>query len=454
MVSGNDNLVNSVLSVSNPVVNVVNVINEVKLENEVNKVSDHTLLENIGYNFVISDKLLGHGSYGDVYLATDEKGKQIAIKCCNLDEYGIPNILESSIMMSLIHPYINRALRIQASEKKLYIIQELAITDLSEHTKRNKGNHTPKIDQLRTWCFSLAHAVYALHGEGIIHGDIKASNVLLYADNSIKLADFTLAIKQWSNKESFTHTACTCTHRPLECLLQRPWTKSLDIWSLACTFYEIAYGELLFPYQGCLEPEETKKTKAAKLRLRDRSANVIIDWATRGPSKADGNKETIQEIGINQFPLKYIPFKLCDEYNSPEMETFNDLLNKMLIVDPFKRLKIEEVLRHPFFYGLKAPMYLSVKRPVKKIKLEEEARVNRYIQRYTNNTTVQALALNIYCSCNDLNNIDEHVRAATCVWIAAKIIVGYPPKMTLQLHLILMTEREICHNLSFRLHQL
>lgn len=411
---------------------------------------DHTLLGDVGYSFVISDKLLGHGSYGDVFLATDENGKQVAVKCCNIDSTGIPNILEASIMGSMVHPYLNRALRILASDTKLYIIQELAQTDLAQYTRRDKGNHKPSMNELRRWCFSLSQAVSALHREDIIHADIKASNVLLYSDGSIRLTDYTLATKKWSPTEKFTHNVCTCTHRPLECLMRRSWDESLDIWSLGCTFYEIAYGELLFPYQGLLEADQKAKDKDAKIRLRNRSINAIIDWSSRGP-----NPPTSYEvIGTTQFPIDYVQFILCDDFNKSEMSVFNDLLCKMLIVDPFRRLTIDQVIAHPFFQGMKPPVYLSVKRPLNKIPLAEQARVSRYIQRYTNNDTIQSLALNLYCRCNDLNTISEHVRAAVCTWIASKIVVGYPPTITLPPNQILSTEREICHNLLFRLHSI
>lgn len=420
---------------------------------------DHNLFGDIGYSFIISDQLLGHGSYGDVFLATDEHGKEVAVKCCPINENGIPNILEASIMASMSHPYLNRALRIQASDTKLYIIQERAVIDLARYTRRNDGNHKPSQDELRHWCYCLTQGVAALHSEDIVHADIKASNVLLYSDGIIRLTDYTLATKKWSPGEKFTHNVCTCTHRPLECLMRRSWDQSLDIWSLGCTFYELAYGELLFPYQGVLEkddregkPTDKQTEKDAKLqakrRLRERSINAIIDWANRGP-----NPPTSYEvIGTGQFPIDYVPFVLCSDFEKPEMQVFNDLICKMMDVDPARRLTIDQVIVHPFFQGMKSPIYLSVRRPINKISVTEQARVSRYIQRYNNNEIVQSLAMNMYCRCNDLSSLSEHIRAAVCTWIACKVVLGYPPSITLSPNQILAGEREVCHNLLFRLH--
>lgn len=204
----------------------------------------------IGTRFDVTSTMLGHGSYGDVYLARDEYQKSYAVKCCEITNTGISNILEATIMGSFSHPCLNNALHIQASAKKLYIIQDLAESDLAKHTRRVRGNHQPSLAELRQWCFCLSQAVAVLHSRGVIHADIKASNVLLYADGAIRLSDFTLATKKWRKGEKFTKNVCTCTHRPLECLLKQEWDEALDIWSLGCTFYEIAYGVLLFPYQN------------------------------------------------------------------------------------------------------------------------------------------------------------------------------------------------------------
>jgi serine/threonine protein kinase len=410
--------------------------------------TDHALAGKIGYAFVISDKLLGRGGFGNVYLANDENGNRVAIKCCDIKSTGIPNILEASIMGTIIHPYLNRALRIQASEHKLYIIQEVAKSDLSQHTRRDRGNFKPPIDLLRKWCYSLAQAVSVLHSNGIIHADIKSGNVLIYDDDSVKLTDFTLATKKWHKDQQFEHNACTYTHRPLECLLSRKWDESLDIWALGCTFYEIAYGELLFPYQGVLEPEKVEKDKEYKRRLRERSINAIIDWSSRGPNPPT----SFEFIGIKSYPIDYLPFILRDDYYEPEMSDFNDLWCKMLSVDPALRPTIKEVMDHKFFTGLTPVIYMSVVRPVNIIPVAEHARVSRYIQRYSSNPIIQELALILYRRCNNITTINEHVQAATCTWIASKIVVGYPPEIQINQQQLLSAERDICHNLLFRLH--
>lgn len=412
--------------------------------------NDQSLLKDTGCNFTILDRLIGHGSYGDVYLGVDENGKQVAVKCCDLDSDGIPNILETSIMSSLVHPCLNNALNIKATDKKLYIIQPLAKTDLARYTRKDKGNYKPSSDELRRWCFSICQAVAVLHSENIIHADIKASNVLLFYDGSIKLTDFTLAVKKTEPQQKFTYNICTCTHRPLECLLKEPWDESVDIWSLGCTFYEIAYGELLFPYQGALEQNTSK---GAKTRFRKRFINAIIDWSLRGPNKLK------EKVDLELFSVNFIPFEFCAEYYRPEMELFNDMIHQMLMVEPSRRPNISQVLLHPYFNGLKTTSYISIRRPLNKIKIPEYTRILKYIEKFTQDKSIQDLAIKIYCSCNNLENFDENLRILTCVWISHKVIMRNAMeentlKQSYSLNQILLMEREICHNLCFRIHSL
>ncbi len=408
----------------------------------------------VGRNFVTSEDLLGYGSYGEVYLATDENGNKYAVKCCKMDDTGIANVMEASIMSSFIHPYLNRAYCIQATESQLYIIQKLALCDLACKTRRNKGRYKPSMDELKIWCHKIAEAVSALHTKNIIHADIKASNVLFYEDGSIKLTDFTLATKKYDNDEMFDHNVCTCTHRPLECFLIQhgyTWNESIDIWSLGCTFYELAYGELLFPYQGSLEPKSARDDPKFKHRVRKRSINALVYWALNGP-----NKTTPEELGFDDLPYKidFISYEFCKEFYDPSMSLFNNLLCKMLDVTPTKRPTIHQVLMHPFFNGMKSPVHMFLVRPVRKLSLAEEARVCRYIQRYTNDITVQNMAIDIYSKCGPLD-LTEHIKSAASVWLASKMVFGYPPDLVdlskKQKNAILMGEREICHDLKFRL---
>lgn len=399
-------------------------------------------------NIRLEQEHLGHGSYGDVFCCVDENGSKLAAKCCAANASGIPNILEASIMATIYHPNLNRALRIQATPEMLYIIQERAVTDLARHTRKDRGGQRPTIDLLRKWCFSLSQAVACLHRQGIIHADIKASNALLYADGTVRLTDYTLSVKKWKSGERFSHVVCTCTHRPPECLMNQPWDFSLDIWSLGVTFFELAYGELIFPYQGVLEPtgEKRNKDRGAKMRLRQRTLDCILNWGERCSNATDCR----QESNIEQ--TDYLPYHLPEDFHHPGYSTFNSLLLSMLQLDPSKRPTIQHVLSHPFFGDLERSNFMVVRPSDVLLSTKELAVAERYINRYTDDEMVKRLALELYVRSSSVREASDHIKTAACVWIASKLVQGVPRNIHAPLHQILSTERIICHHLSFRLH--
>jgi serine/threonine protein kinase len=424
-------------------------------------ISEETLLGSIGVDFRLQERL-GGGAFGDVFRCTDENNNELAAKICETDEEGIPNILEASIMTTIYHPNLNRAVQVYSVPGKLYIIQDLARCDLSRHVR--KLGHRPHVEQLKDWLYSISHALLCLHKQNIIHADVKASNVLLYADGSIRLSDYTLSVKKWFDNECFTSVVCTSTHRPLEVFMRSHWAEPVDIWSLGCTFFELAYGDLLFPYQGHLEPVpyskivNTKEKRDARHRIAGRSINCLLDWALRGPNTPETVETLAQFTGsptISYNDVEYLPFKLPVDFNRPEYKDLNRLILQMLQTDPWKRPDISQIVNDPFFAGMQPPnRYYVITTPPVRIPTRERDRIDRYINRYTDNTLVKRLALELYARSLKLN-LNEHTKIAAAIWVASKLILSNVPKsIKLPAHQILMAERGLCHSLFFRLHSL
>ncbi len=395
---------------------------------------EHLITQPTGYVYTLSNKILGHGSYGNVYLAKDENNKEVAVKCCEIGDIGIPNLMEASMMSSIQHYSLNTSFKTYASSSKIYIIQDKAKNDLAHHTRQDKDNKNIPTDVLRKWFFDIAQAIYILHSENIIHADVKAGNVLLFNDGNVKLTDFTLSVKQWDNNK-FKHNVCTCTHRPIECLTNNEWDKSLDIWSLGCTFYEIAYGELLFPYQGTVDKNISDKA-IAKNRLRLRCINTIIHW---------GNL-TNEKYNVKMDSIDYMKPNLTKRFKRNELKLLNDLIYKMLKLNPSNRITIEQVLNHGFFHSCSLIPYKIIKRKINEI---DESLIGSYIDVFTHNPTVKQIALSLYARCNDLDYIEEYKRIETCVWIATKLTTHKITKSMLPPADVLKYEIDICHNLSF-----
>ena len=295
---------------------------------------------------------ISRGSFGSVYQCQDDKQRTWAAKICRNGERGLPFLLEGSIMCSIQHPNLNASSKVSCDQEYTWFLSDLAKGDF-RHLTHGERKITYAFNQARGWCFQLAQAVKALHTGGIIHADIKSANVLLSSDDKVKLTDFSLSCRVESGKV-LTHKVCTGTHRPPECLLGRPWDISVDIWALGVTFYEIAYGDYLFPYQEF--PHEVGKHPSGwDAIVEKRLLYCISDWirgrrgfpAQTAPWKLPVGKK-----------MEYLPVTLPSAFRDRNRQLLNNLLVQMLQIDPRKRPTIVEVLAHPFFKGMVEPVWM------------------------------------------------------------------------------------------------
>jgi len=388
-----------------------------------------------GKHFVLTDTMLGKGSYGHVYMAKDENNHSVAIKCCKINEFGINNMLECSLMRALQHIHLNNASDIVATKKMLYIIQPLAVCDLHQYTSMHQQNHQCSIDELRLIFHALLQAVSVMHSQHIIHGDIKASNVLLFHDHTVKLTDFTLATKK-TDDQLFVHTVATATHRAPEVYLKTGFDLSVDTWALGVTFYEITYQELLFKNQ--ILDKMDKKT--LKEFVKQTTLNAIRDWC----------QLTNQTPTWHQYNVNYHPVVLSPRYN--DFLIINQLIENMLQIDIKKRPTALELINHDFFTGL-SPVNPTIILPIShKIESQEKARITRYIQQLTDDSQIQQLSLLLYTRLT-LAERGEYDKALGTVWIAMKLLTGNPVDLLKHqsMEWFMMIERDVCHNLGFRL---
>lgn len=410
-------------------------------------------------NKITLQKLLGKGAYGNVYECTDEHGTRMAVKLIEYGSGGIPCLMEASIMATIHHPYLHRSTRIHCAPRTLYIVSELALSDMVKWTRLDKLANIPSLDVLRRWTFSLIQATACLHRQKIIHCDIKASNVLLFsADNNdnnsrdpgvVKLTDFTLATKVFDDSPARRHTICTSTHRPLEVLLNRDWSYPVDIWSLGCTLYEIAYGEVLFPYQGVKSDEGVV--------LKEKNINCLLDWAARNPHGP-------QKISVLPSRDEYIPFRLSSRFVDSKYILFNDLILSMLKVNADERPTIFDLLKHSFFSSpetdknralIIAPMTV-ISTPSYQLNEREINKLSRILSKFTSSSTIINMSIDLYSRCLGIRQssegpIDENVKLMTCLWIISKMFLRISNGGDTPLYKILAMERIICSHLSFRL---
>lgn len=373
-------------------------------------------------------ELIGHGSYGSVYKCVDNYQNILAVKCININDDGIMYLMELSLMASLNHPNLNKTIQIYVSDNKIYLIQELAICDLYRWRKSS----IPSTEQLHSWSYQLIRAVEYLHDHHLIHGDIKATNILLYPNDYIKLTDFTLTTHQdWPKN----NTICTCTHRPLEVWLRRGWDEKVDIWALGCSLFEISYGNSLFPQQNS----------------DDSYINAILDWATKGPIF-----DIITKSLCSYKDVLYKSFVLPESFdlNLP----LNQLIIHMLSPDINMRpsikqcLSIESIKSNPNNPNFPIEDNFILK------KNKILASIRGYVEKWgirRDMEQIVKMSFNLYKRLRGIRNLAYHYKIIGVIWISYKLIFRQildPSVINITIGQINNIERLICYHLGYRIY--
>ncbi|KAL3598029.1 hypothetical protein D5086_005947 [Populus alba] len=116
-----------------------------------------------------------------------------------------------------------------------------------------------KLDKIKCYMQQLLHGLEHCHNRGILHRDIKGSNLLIDSNGNLKIADFGLATFFSSpQKQPLTSRVVTLWYRPPELLLgATEYGVSVDLWSTGCILAELFVGKHIMP--GRTEVEQLHK---------------------------------------------------------------------------------------------------------------------------------------------------------------------------------------------------
>ncbi|CAK9162954.1 unnamed protein product [Ilex paraguariensis] len=98
--------------------------------------------------------------------------------------------------------------------------------------------------QIKCYMKQLLHGIEHCHSRGVMHRDVKASNILVNNEGILKIADFGLAnFLSVRNKQPLTRCVVTLWYWPSELLLgSTNYGVSVDLWSVGCVFAELFIG--------------------------------------------------------------------------------------------------------------------------------------------------------------------------------------------------------------------
>ena len=140
--------------------------------------------------------MIGKGGYGTVYQGLYvEAGVFVAIKCVDLSAMPLDQRdgLQSEIRLlkGLSHPNVVQYIESSSDGASLNIVMEY-VEGGSLLRILNKFGKLPE-SLVAIYMYQVLQGLAYLHGQGVIHRDIKAANLLTTKDGTIKIADFGIA---------------------------------------------------------------------------------------------------------------------------------------------------------------------------------------------------------------------------------------------------------------------
>ncbi|KAL8927512.1 MAG: hypothetical protein Q9208_002317 [Pyrenodesmia sp. 3 TL-2023] len=249
-------------------------------------------------------KPLGKGKFGRVYLAKERStGFVCALKVLHKSELQQGKVekqvrREIEIHSNLRHPNILRFYGHFHDSKRVFLILEFAGKgELYKHLRRE--NRFPEWKAAQ-YIAQMAAALKYLHKKHVMHRDIKPENILVGIHGEIKISDFGWSVHAPNNRRN---TMCgTLDYLPPEMIKpgsqENYYNEKVDLWSLGVLTYEFLVGEAPF--------EDTPVMTQRRI--------------ARG------------EMTVPNFV-------------SPEAK---NLIQRLLVLDPEKRITLDEVQQHPW----------------------------------------------------------------------------------------------------------
>ena len=203
---------------------------------------------------------IGAGGMGVVYMALDERlQRRVAVKRLNTlrftDKFARVQLFEEARnASSLNHPNICTIYDIGEVDDEIYMVMELID---GQPLSRLVAERSLRTADIISYGIQIADALVHAHAHGVVHRDLKSSNVVVRADGLAKVVDFGLS-RRFEHQRHDALTRSLGRHNSLgaivgtiqylapEVLRGNSADERSDVWSFGVVLYELAAGTLPF----------------------------------------------------------------------------------------------------------------------------------------------------------------------------------------------------------------
>ncbi|KAI5124816.1 hypothetical protein M0805_005447 [Coniferiporia weirii] len=290
---------------------------------------------------------VGEGTFGKVYKARNTvSGVHVALKRIRMeaerDGFPVTAMREIKLLQSLRHANIVQLMEMMVHHGSVYMVFEYMDHDLTGVLSQTQFAFTDA--HLKSLCKQMLQGLSYLHRKGVIHRDIKGSNILLNNRGELKLADFGLArFYQKRRRADYTNRVITLWYRPPELLLGTTvYGPEVDMWSAGCIMLELFCKKPVF--QG---NDEIHQLDVVYKILGTPTPEEWPDLTNMPWYELVKPKEMIR----NRFR------ELFQKWLSP---AGLDLAERLLSYDPSRRATADQALEAPYFSQEDPPPMLPV----------------------------------------------------------------------------------------------
>ncbi|KAH3869564.1 stress-activated protein kinase JNK-like isoform X1 [Dreissena polymorpha] len=218
----------------------------------------------------------------------------------------------------------------------VYLVMELMDANLCQVIQMDLDH-----ERMSYLLYQMLCGIKHLHSAGIIHRDLKPSNIVVKSDCTLKILDFGLA-RTAGTGFMMTPYVVTRYYRAPEVILGMGYKENVDIWSVGCIMAELIRGGVMFPGSDHIDQwnKIIEQLGTPSQEFMKRLQPTVRNYVENRPKYAGYNFEKL-------FPDVLFPPD-STEHQGLRSSYSRDLLSKMLVVDPDKRISVDDALMHPY----------------------------------------------------------------------------------------------------------